>query len=125
MCLGWSPIFPDVSGDRIISPLDALLVINYLRQPIMVVASEGEGRLSLPSTIISGGHRSVVSDIRRFDETIDGSSPKPTDDSGSRPATTMTVNHSLVPTPQEAEEDISLLDLEAALQLIAEDIVKQ
>ena len=53
MAPGVAPLYYDVTGDRLLTPLDALQVVNYLNQPHAVVWSgEGEGSSRLiPSPV--------------------------------------------------------------------------
>jgi hypothetical protein len=121
------PIFPDVSGDSIVSPLDALLVINYLARRIMV-ATEGEGG-SLQSTIVAIEPRPVRPVFGTLDESIQRKSiqrksTQSVDDTRVYPTETKADNVDFEPLLQRGVHGLLCSDLEEALQLIAEDLVK-
>ena len=80
---------------------DSLLVVNTLNGG---VEGETDDRSSTIFSDVSG-------------DSIDNFGPSP--------VATLAVNNSSEPTPPETEEDMLSVDLEAALQLIAQDPVQQ
>ncbi|MFV1967564.1 MAG: DNRLRE domain-containing protein, partial [Pirellulaceae bacterium] len=102
-------------GERV-SPLDALLVTNYVSRPL-IAATEGKGNVSIPpTTVVIDRTRLAVGQLY---ESSNRKSPPPINAPGFWVTQDEFVNAHLKPTPPEEKEDVLSLDLEAALQLIA------